>query len=192
MRSQFLALAVLCPALASAQDADFERQWMVELSAGTALRPKDLTKTFGGAYAITVGSTVSPRVSWRAGLEYQTWPSNVWHNPNNVRVLGATLGLLATRTAPDRGFYATSRVGMYLLDAYGNGAQPGGYAGVGAAVPLWRGALTLEAGLQGYVYVQWSPGPDDASAPSTPNFGASTPGHVTWAVPIRIGFRWLS
>ena len=189
MKAAWLVL-VMCPAIASAQDPEFKSRWMLEGSGGVSLRPNDGTsQSLGVTTALTVGRTMSPRVSWRAGFEFQTWESDDPHNPNPFSLLATTFGFLATQTAYDRRFYATGRLGLYMLSGK-LGPHPGGYVGVGAAVPFQRGAFTLEAGVQGYLFLP-APGPDDLGAPN-PGLPAPTADHQHWAVPIRVGFRWLS
>lgn len=178
MRYHLLALAVLCPTAAAAQAAEQDRNWMVEVSAGLAFRDSDATaRTLGRSHVVTVGRTIGPRTSWRAALEFDTWSGafSLW---------AASVGFLAAETAHDRELYATGRVGLYML-ADAGGLNPGGYIGVGAAIPVWRGALTLETGVQGYVYLKNTVVLYDASAFAPP------PSHHKWSVPVRVGFRWL-
>ncbi len=168
---------------------EFRSRLIMEAAGGVALRPSDATAHWlGGAYAFTVGRTVSPRMSWRAGFEFETWSSATETSSAPYSLLSASFGFLATETAYDRAFYLTGHVGLYML-AGSIGPHPGGYLGVGVAAPIRWGALTFEAGVQGYAFMEGA-GPDDAS-PSTPSTRAPLGNHSTLAVPIRVGYRWL-
>ena len=190
---RLLFALITTPFVAGAQidssPADFDSKWIMEAAGGVSLRPSDGTAHWlGGAYAFTVGRTSSPRMSWRAGFEFESWSSGTSSNPAPYSLLAASFGFLATDLAPYRGFYVTGRVGLYML-AGALGPHPGGYAGVGVAAPIRQGVLTFEAGFQGYAFMP-GPGPDDLSSP-TPNSQAPLGNHSTLAVPIRVGYRWF-
>lgn len=173
-------LTVLCPSTVAAQKPEFSLKWMLEGSGGMSVRPGDGTSpSLGVTTAMHVGRTLGPRMSWRAGLEYETWELG---DPNqNPFSFGVSFGVLATASAHDRGLYITGRVGYYVHPWGPLNGTPGGYVGVGAAAPIGPGALTFETGVQGYAFIA-APGHDDIS-PSNPGT------YAPWSVPIRVGYR---
>lgn len=172
-------VSVLCPLTAFAQSAELDFQWKLEGAFGVALRPTPEQWHFW-SYTIDVGGSLTPRVSWRVGVDVERYPSIPRGHRHSIHVQGVSFGFLATATAHDRGSYITGRFGLYgHID--GQHPTPGAYVGVGVAAPFGPGALTFETGLQGYAIRP--PGPDDSrSSGNGVNF---------LAVPIRVGYRWL-
>jgi len=191
MKRSLLAVALLSPLPLWAQQAAAPHRWLVEGGVGlsyssSATRPNAI----GPSYALSVGRTLTDRVTLRAATELSSWKNervvcvdpvytvdNPDQNPQRycTSTFGGTVASLSVGAdvvalgKRDRGLYLSGRLGGYMLgDA--PGYQGGAYVGAGFAVPTSVGAVTVETGVHGYF--------------GAPRWGES------WVVPVRLGFRW--
>jgi hypothetical protein len=116
----------------------------------------------------------SDRTAWRLALEGTYFrPGEGCRNAGPCDggaasvIAGLSGGLVLASSRVDAGPYVTGRFGLYLVDT-DMMPRPGGYAGVGVAVPMPAGAFTLELGVHGY----------------------PSPTVHTWMAPLRLGMRW--
>ena len=186
MKPSLLVFALLGPQVAHAQQTGSSGTWSVAVAAGMGFGwSHDATR--GTSYALSVGRTLSARVTVRGVAEMSVFqgqtlcgPVYTVDNPDSTaqtyctsgfgeNVASVSVGADAALVRADRGPFVSARLGIYNL-ASARWPQGGAYVGAGLALPVSFGAVTLEAGVHSY-------------------FRATGPGHG-WVVPLRVGLRW--